>query len=86
LNPETGSFRPVQGLPAGERSMGATFFAPGSSGRSVIAAGGGSASTAKVNLYVSSPAYTTGPSLAAATRYVQHRALGRPAPAGRRRG
>ena len=75
LNPETGSFRPVPGLPAGERSMGATFFAPGSSGRSVIAAGGGSASTAKVNLYVSSPAYTTGPSLAVATRYLSNTAL-----------
>jgi hypothetical protein len=76
LSPLTGSFQPVAGLDTNRRDEGASFFVPFSQGRKVMAAGGGVATTALVDLYASSnPVYTAGPSLGQATKYLSHATL-----------
>jgi hypothetical protein len=70
LDPGTGAFNPVAGLPGTAHSQGATFFAPGSNGATVVAAGGATTAVGKINLYSTNQVYIAIKSLAKATRYL----------------
>jgi hypothetical protein len=76
LTPLTGSFQAVAGLDTNRRDQGASFFIPFTEGRKVMVAGGGVATTARIDLYSSSnPVYAAGPKLDAARTYLSHATL-----------
>jgi hypothetical protein len=76
LHPLTGSFQNVGGLDTNRRDQGASFFVPLTQGRKVMAAGGGVATTALIDLYSSpNPVYRAGPSLDRAKKYLSHTTL-----------
>jgi hypothetical protein len=76
LRPLTGSFQAVSGLDTNRRDQGASFFVPFTEGHKVMVAGGGVATTARIDLYASAnPVYKAGPSLGTATRYLSHATL-----------
>jgi hypothetical protein len=76
LAPLTGRFQDVSGLDTNRRDQGASFFVPLTEGRKVMVAGGGVATTARIDLYSSPhPVYTAGPRLDAARQYLSHATL-----------
>jgi hypothetical protein len=76
LTPLTGGFQAVSGLDTNRRDQGASFFIPLTDGKKVMTAGGGVATTARIDLYSSSnPKYSAGPKLDAARKYLNHAVL-----------
>jgi hypothetical protein len=76
LTPKTGSFQAVRGLDTNRRDEGASFFIPLTEGRKVMVAGGGVATTARIDLYSSpNPLYSAGPKLDVARKYLSHATL-----------
>lgn len=76
LTPKTGAFQAVGGLDTNRRDQGASFFIPLTNGKKVMVAGGGVATTARIDLYSSpNPKYTAGPKLDVAKKYLNHAVL-----------
>ena len=76
MRPLTGSFQAVGGLDTNRRDEGASFFVPLSQGRKVLVAGGGVATTARIDLYSSpNPVYRAGPRLDKARTFLSHATL-----------
>lgn len=74
LNPDTGAFQAIGGLPGTSHNQGATYFMPGTNGRTVVTVGGATTAAAKFDIYTSH-AYTALAPIAKATRYLSNTPL-----------